>query len=84
MLHLILCSAVLVAGFLTVDLAVVTPAARHCAEPGCRKCSARSRWLRRRAWRAHKSPQPTGWARRKRLVARLSVQACSALRNRAL
>jgi hypothetical protein len=34
---------------------VVIPAARHCAEPGCAKCRARSRWLRRRAWRAHKS-----------------------------
>ena len=36
--------------------AVVIPAARHCAEPGCRKCHARSRWLRRRAWRSCKSP----------------------------
>jgi hypothetical protein len=42
----------------TTDLsaAVVIPAARHCAEPGCRKCRARSRWLRRRAWRSRKSP----------------------------
>jgi hypothetical protein len=29
-----------------LSAAVVIPAARHCAEPGCRKCRARSRWLR--------------------------------------
>ena len=34
--------------------AIVT--ARHCTEPGCAKCRARSRWLRCRAWRARKSP----------------------------
>jgi hypothetical protein len=39
-----------------LSAAVVIPAARHCTEPGCRKCRARSRWLRRRAWRARKSP----------------------------
>jgi hypothetical protein len=39
-----------------LSAAVVIPAARHCAEAGCRKCRARSRWLRRRAWRARKSP----------------------------
>jgi hypothetical protein len=31
-------------------------AARHCDEPGCAKCRARFRWLRRRAWRSRKSP----------------------------
>jgi hypothetical protein len=28
----------------------------HCTESGCRKCIARSHWLRRRAWRTQKSP----------------------------
>jgi hypothetical protein len=28
---------------------------RHCTEPGCEKCRARSRWMRRRAWRSRNS-----------------------------
>jgi hypothetical protein len=36
--------------------AFVTVTARHCDEPGCAKCRARARWLRRRAWRSRKSP----------------------------
>ena len=39
-----------------LSAAVVIPAARHCTEPGCAKCRARSRWLRRRAWQSRKSP----------------------------
>ena len=39
-----------------LSAAVVVPAARHCDELGCRKCRARSRWLRRKAWRSRKSP----------------------------
>jgi hypothetical protein len=31
----------------------------HCAEHGCEKCRARSRWMRRRAWRSRKSPNRT-------------------------
>jgi hypothetical protein len=34
---------------------VITRAAPHCTENGCRKCIARSHWLRRKAWRTHKS-----------------------------
>jgi hypothetical protein len=29
---------------------------RHCNELDCEKCRARSRWMRRKAWRSHKSP----------------------------
>ena len=36
--------------------AAVVVSARHCIEPGCAKCHAQSRWLRRRAWRSRKSP----------------------------
>jgi hypothetical protein len=28
----------------------------HCTQPGCRKCIARSHWLKRKAWRTRKSP----------------------------
>lgn len=42
--------------------AVVT--ARHCDEPGCDKCRARFRWLRRRAWRSRKSPNRSARARK--------------------
>lgn len=28
----------------------------HCTDPKCQKCEARSRWLRRKAWRAGKTP----------------------------
>jgi hypothetical protein len=30
--------------------------ARHCNEINCRKCRARCRWMRRKAWRSRKSP----------------------------
>jgi hypothetical protein len=33
----------------------VTPR-RHCTDPQCRKCRARGRWNRRKAWRGRKSP----------------------------
>ena len=36
--------------------AAVIISARHCTELDCAKCRARSRWLRRKAWRARKSP----------------------------
>ena len=29
---------------------------RHCLDIHCRKCRARVRWYRRKAWRSHKSP----------------------------
>jgi hypothetical protein len=29
---------------------------RHCTDPQCRKCRARGRWNRRKAWRGCKSP----------------------------
>jgi hypothetical protein len=39
------------------DLAVaVIVSARHCDRFDCDKCRARSRWLRRKAWRSTKSP----------------------------
>lgn len=25
---------------------------RHCTDPECRKCRARGRWMRRKAWRS--------------------------------
>jgi hypothetical protein len=34
---------------------VTTRPAPHCTESGCRKCIARWHWLRRKAWRTHKS-----------------------------
>lgn len=27
----------------------------HCADPTCHKCTARARWLRRKAWQSHKT-----------------------------
>jgi hypothetical protein len=36
--------------------ALVVLSARHCTEPDCAKCRARSRWLRRKSWRSRKSP----------------------------
>jgi hypothetical protein len=36
--------------------AAVVVSARDCQEPGCEKCRARSRWMRRRSWRTRKSP----------------------------
>lgn len=39
----------------TADLNTVVVAARHCHELDCKKCRARSRWMRRKAWRSRKS-----------------------------
>lgn len=36
--------------------AAVVVYARHCTEPDCAKCRARSRWLRSKSWRSRKSP----------------------------
>jgi hypothetical protein len=45
--------------------AAVVVCARHCEEPGCDKCRARSRWMRRRAWRTRKSPSRTARDRKR-------------------
>ncbi len=37
------------------DLYVVAISARHCTESDCKKCRARFRWMRRKAWRSRKS-----------------------------
>jgi hypothetical protein len=37
---------------------IIACASRHCTEPGCRKCAARSRWHRRRQWRTRKKTAP--------------------------
>jgi hypothetical protein len=37
------------------DLAAIVVVARHCAEPGCGKCAARSRWSRRKGRRSGKN-----------------------------
>jgi hypothetical protein len=38
------------------DLIAIEYIARnHCADPTCQKCVARVRWLRRKAWRSHKT-----------------------------
>jgi hypothetical protein len=36
--------------------AAAVVSARHCTEPDCAKCRARSRWHRRKSWRSRKSP----------------------------
>ena len=38
------------------DLLAAGNAVRHCAAPECRKCLARGRWYRRKAWRSGKRP----------------------------
>ena len=38
------------------DLSAVVISARHCNEIDCKKCRARARWIRRKAWRSRKSP----------------------------
>jgi hypothetical protein len=45
--------------------AAVVISARHCTEPGCRKCRARSHWRRRKAWRSRKSPNRTARDRKR-------------------
>ena len=37
------------------DLSIVAIPARHCTEMYCKKCRARSRWMRRKSWRSRKS-----------------------------
>jgi len=37
------------------EIITVAFLARHCAEYGCEKCAARSRWNRRKGWRSEKS-----------------------------
>ena len=38
------------------DLIAAEQIARHCTDPRCQKCAARSRWIRRKSWRSCKSP----------------------------
>ena len=38
------------------DLLSAETIARHCTDPQCRKCRARARWNRRKAWRSRKEP----------------------------
>ena len=38
------------------DLITAAEITRHCADPRCRKCRARSQWYRRKAWRTGKVP----------------------------
>jgi hypothetical protein len=36
--------------------AAVEIVSHHCTEYGCRKCTARARWSRRKKWQTRKSP----------------------------
>jgi hypothetical protein len=47
------------------DLPAVVIAARHCHKRDCRKCRARSRWLRRKSWRSRKAPNRTARDRKR-------------------
>lgn len=38
------------------DLLVSEYLTRHCTDPYCAKCVARSRWNRRKGWRSGKAP----------------------------
>ena len=38
------------------NLITAAEIARHCTDPRCRKCRARSHWYRRKAWRTGKAP----------------------------
>jgi hypothetical protein len=38
------------------DIIAATQIARHCTEYGCRKCTARARWNRRKKWQSRKNP----------------------------
>ena len=38
------------------DLSAAVYSGRHCHDIDCRKCRARSRWMRRKAWRTRKNP----------------------------
>jgi hypothetical protein len=38
------------------DLLAADYITRHCMDPKCRKCRARARWQRRKAWRSRKAP----------------------------
>jgi hypothetical protein len=37
-------------------MAIECMAQIHCTDPTCQKCTARMRWLRRKAWRTDKTP----------------------------
>ena len=37
------------------NLSAIAVSARHCTESDCKKCRARSRWMRRKSWRSRKS-----------------------------
>jgi hypothetical protein len=45
--------------------ATVVYSARHCNEINCRKCQARSRWMRRKAWRSRKSTNRSTQSRKR-------------------
>jgi hypothetical protein len=47
------------------DLPVAVLPVRHRRELDCRKCRARYRWLRRKSWRARKSPNRTARDRKR-------------------
>jgi hypothetical protein len=47
------------------DLPAEVIRARHCRELDCRKCRARSRWLRRKSWRSRKAPNRTACDRKR-------------------
>jgi len=40
----------------TSELLAIAVFASHCTDPQCRKCGARRRWARRKAWHTSKSP----------------------------
>ena len=44
--------------------ATVISSSRHCNDLNCRKCAARFRWMRRKAWRSRKSPNRANRARK--------------------
>jgi hypothetical protein len=40
-------------------------AVRHCTDITCRKCRARGRWMRRKAWRSRKNPNRRNHGRKR-------------------
>lgn len=47
------------------DIASAVYSGRHCRQINCRKCRARSRWNRRRAWRSRKNPDRRSHGRKR-------------------
>ena len=45
--------------------AAVVVSTRHCYRFDCAKCSARSRWARRKSWRSRKSPNRSARPRKR-------------------